>query len=184
VSRVLHEEGWDVTGRFNVRQYLRRTLHHDCRRYVLLQATSPEFLLDAVCHDLGAAALLPATIAVYELADGETAVLVNDFSPSRCRPWLARRGSRIGEPRRSGTRAAGPRARAAAASGASGIGGTRLLMRIRAKRPEQRPESHRNFFRQMCRGSGRVAESAPSIQRVTHLERKHLHTIQNGVRGV
>ena len=82
VIRVLREEGLDVTGRFNVREYLRRRLHHDFRRYVLLQATSPQLMLDALGHDLGVGAILPVTIAVYELADGETAVLVSEpFAP-------------------------------------------------------------------------------------------------------
>ena len=82
VMRVLHEEGWDLTGRFNVREYLRRKLHHDFRRYALLEATSPQLMLDALRQDLDVGAILPVTIAVYELADGETAVVVSEpFAP-------------------------------------------------------------------------------------------------------
>jgi len=78
VLRVLHEHGFDVTGQLNVRDYLRRALHHDFRRYVLLQTISPQLMLDALSHDLGAGTMVPTTIAVYELADGETAVLAGE----------------------------------------------------------------------------------------------------------
>lgn len=82
VLRVLGERGLDVTGQLNVREYLRYSLHHDFRRYVLLQVTSAQVMLEALSHDLGAGTMLPVTIAVYELADGETVVQVGEpFAP-------------------------------------------------------------------------------------------------------
>ena len=76
--RALENEGLDVIGQFDVRQYLGQTLHHDCRRYVLLEAVSPRIVLGALQEDLGAGAMMPITIAVFELADGETGVVVGD----------------------------------------------------------------------------------------------------------
>ena len=76
--QALTDEGIDVIGRFDVNEYLDRTLHHDFRRYVLLEVVAPQLTLDALRHDLGIGAILPTTIAVFELADGETAVIVSE----------------------------------------------------------------------------------------------------------
>jgi uncharacterized protein (DUF302 family) len=82
VLQALHKEGIHVLGRFDVREYLKRTLHHDFRRYVLLQAATPRITLDVLQEELAAGAILPITIAIYELADGETAVVVSEpFAP-------------------------------------------------------------------------------------------------------
>lgn len=92
---ALRQEGIHVLSRFDVRDYLKRTLHHDFRRYTLLQAATPQLTLDALHEDLAAGAILPITIAVYELADGETAIVVSEpFAPV-----LADRGWREAAPR-------------------------------------------------------------------------------------
>jgi len=69
-------EGIDIVTRFDLKEYLNRTLRHDCRRYVLLQATVPQLSLEAVQLDLGLGALAATTVVVFELADSETGVLV------------------------------------------------------------------------------------------------------------
>ena len=104
-SQVLREEGLDVVARFDVRDYLVRTLHHECRRYMLLEALSPELTLEALQHDPGIGPILPVTVGVYELADGETAVVaspplapvLSDFGWRAATPALATIGDRASE---------------------------------------------------------------------------------------
>ena len=80
--RALHDEGLDVVGRFDVRDYVLHRLHHDFRRYVLLQALPSRLMLEALRQDLDVGTILPATVAIYELADGETAVVASEpFAP-------------------------------------------------------------------------------------------------------
>ena len=73
-SVALHHEGFDVVAIVDVRDYLAQNAHHECRRYVLLEALLPQVTLDALQHDSGTGPMLPTTIAIYELPDGETAV--------------------------------------------------------------------------------------------------------------
>ena len=101
-SQVFREEGFDVIARLDVRDYLSRVIHHDCRRYVLLEALVPELTLDALQHDPEVGAILPITVAIYELADGETAItaspslapVLNDFGWRAGRPEIAAIGDR------------------------------------------------------------------------------------------
>jgi uncharacterized protein (DUF302 family) len=78
VVSALHHEGLDVLNRFDVRAYLRRRIDHDFRRYMLLQVAAPDVMLQALRDDLGVGAILPSTIAIHELADGETAVVASE----------------------------------------------------------------------------------------------------------
>ena len=104
-SQTLRDEGFDVVGRFDVRDYLGRTLHHECRRYMLLEALAPELTLDALQHDPGIGPMLTATVAVYELPDGETVVaaspplaaVLSDFGWRAATPALATIGDRASE---------------------------------------------------------------------------------------
>jgi uncharacterized protein (DUF302 family) len=73
-SQAFEAEGFDVISTLDVRGYLARHAHHDCRRYVLLEALLPQFMLKALQLDPGTGPILPTMIAVYEVADGETAV--------------------------------------------------------------------------------------------------------------
>jgi uncharacterized protein (DUF302 family) len=80
--QVFRDEGLDVVTRFDVRDYLLRTRRHECRRYEMLEALAPEWTLDALQHDPGIGPLLPVTVAIFELADGETAVVASPpFAP-------------------------------------------------------------------------------------------------------
>ena len=79
---ALQIEGVDVITRFDAAQHVRERLHHECRRYVLLQVASPQLLLAALQTDVEAGSLVPVTVAVFELADGESAVEVCEpFAP-------------------------------------------------------------------------------------------------------
>ena len=72
---ALHEEMIEVIGHCDVREFIDRRLHHPLRRYVLLEVASPELTLHALRRDLEVGPVLPTTIALFELADGETAVI-------------------------------------------------------------------------------------------------------------
>ena len=72
----LQRKGIDVIGRLDVADYRDGTNHHDVRQYVLLTVVIPRLTLDALQDDLEAGAVLPVTIAIFELADEEIAVVV------------------------------------------------------------------------------------------------------------
>jgi uncharacterized protein (DUF302 family) len=67
-------EGFDLVSTLDVRNYLARSAHHECRRYLLLTALLPQLTLDALQHGPEFGAILPTLIAIYELPDGETAI--------------------------------------------------------------------------------------------------------------
>ena len=73
-SEAIRAEGFDLVSTIDLRDYLARHAHHDCRRYLLLGALLPQLALDALRQDPELGPLLPTTIAIYELPDGETAV--------------------------------------------------------------------------------------------------------------
>lgn len=77
-ARALHDEGLEIIARIDVRDQFRIALRHDFRRYTLIEAWSPALALEALQHDLAVGTSLPATFAIYELADGETAVVATD----------------------------------------------------------------------------------------------------------
>jgi uncharacterized protein (DUF302 family) len=89
--------GFQIAARVDVREELRRTLHHDCRRYTLLVVYAPETMLKVLLLDLAAGPALPVTVAVYELVDGEVAVVIpspfealsNDLNWRKAQPALA-----------------------------------------------------------------------------------------------
>ncbi len=75
---AFHAEGLDPICRVDVRNFLARTLQHDFRNYVLFHVAAPQATLDALQEDLSAGTILPVAVAVFELADGETAVVVTE----------------------------------------------------------------------------------------------------------
>lgn len=80
--RAVQLEGLDILTRLDLREHLKRHANHECRRYVLLQVASPELMLRALQTDIESGPFLPMTLAVYELADGETAVEATEpFAP-------------------------------------------------------------------------------------------------------
>jgi uncharacterized protein (DUF302 family) len=104
-SKAFRAEGFDLVSTLDLRGYLARNAHHECRRYVLLEALLPQFTLEALQHDPGIGPILPTTIAVYELADGETAVSASpalaaiafDFGWRAGRPEVAALADRVSE---------------------------------------------------------------------------------------
>jgi uncharacterized protein (DUF302 family) len=78
VCRALREEGLHTLARVDVREHFWRELSRDFRHYMLIDAWSPDLAFEALRHDLEAGTILPTTFAVYELSDGETAVVANE----------------------------------------------------------------------------------------------------------
>jgi uncharacterized protein (DUF302 family) len=74
--RALRAEGFAIIGRIDVREHFWRDLGHDFRQYFLLDAWAPEPSVNALAHELDAGTLLPTRVAVYELPDGETAIVI------------------------------------------------------------------------------------------------------------
>lgn len=77
-SRLIRSEGLKIIARIDVRDHFRRDLSHDFRRYLLIEAWSSKLAVEALRHNLEVGPVLPITIAIYELADGETAVAAKE----------------------------------------------------------------------------------------------------------
>jgi len=79
---AMHSEGLQAIARVDIRDSFRRALGHNFRRYVLIEAWSPELAFQALRANLDTGTMLPTTFVVYELPDGETVITVNGpFSP-------------------------------------------------------------------------------------------------------
>ena len=93
-SHAFRAEGFDLLATLDIRNYLARNAHHDCRRYLLLTGLLPQLTLEALQHGPEIGAVLPTVIAIYELPDGETAVAA---SPALA-PVMSDLGWRAGQP--------------------------------------------------------------------------------------
>jgi uncharacterized protein (DUF302 family) len=76
-TRAIHLEGLAIIARIDVRDHFKSELHHDFRQYVLLETWVPALAFEEIKADLDDGAQAPIRFAVYELADGETAVTVD-----------------------------------------------------------------------------------------------------------
>ena len=82
LNTAIRAEGLTILGEIDVREHFGRHVSHDFRRYVLVHVWSPQLAMEALRHNLDTGTLLPATIAVYELGDGETVVVAGPpFAP-------------------------------------------------------------------------------------------------------
>jgi uncharacterized protein (DUF302 family) len=77
-TRTIRAEGLEVIGRIDVRDHFKVSLRREFRQYELIEAWPPADAFEALRIDLDAGAALPLRFALYELADGETAVIVDD----------------------------------------------------------------------------------------------------------
>jgi len=77
-SRLIREEGLQPIARVDVRDHFWRDLRHDFRLYFIVQVWSPELALESLLRNLDIGTVLATTFAMYELADGETCVVVRD----------------------------------------------------------------------------------------------------------
>ncbi len=81
VSRALRDAGLFSLARIDVRDHFIRDQHHVFRMYQIIESWAPDLAVEALDRHPDAGVLLPIRVAVYELAAGETAVLVHEPSP-------------------------------------------------------------------------------------------------------
>ena len=93
VIHAVRDEGLEVISSLDVREHFRRTLGLEFRQYARLEVWSPDLAFLALKRDLPAGTVMPTTLAVYELADGETAVVARQASL----PAASERGCRCEE---------------------------------------------------------------------------------------
>ena len=72
---LIRQQDLKIIARVDVQDHFRRDLSHDFRRYVLVDAWPSTLAVEALRHNLDVGPTLPVTFALYELADGETAVV-------------------------------------------------------------------------------------------------------------
>ena len=77
-ARAIQAEGLEIIARVDARERFRTSLGHDFRRYDLLEAWVPQEALERLTTNLDLGATLPIRFAIFELADGETAVVAED----------------------------------------------------------------------------------------------------------
>ncbi len=77
VTRALRDEGLEMIARVDVRDDFWRN-RQEFRRYVLLDAWSPDLAFEALRLNLDAGPLLTTTIAVYELDNGQNVVATRE----------------------------------------------------------------------------------------------------------
>lgn len=89
VRQELQREGFELLGQLDVHDAVRRTLKADLRRYAILSVWHPSLAFDALRENLEIGVELPVNVAIYELADEETAITVAEPFPSLSsdRPW-------------------------------------------------------------------------------------------------
>jgi uncharacterized protein (DUF302 family) len=77
---AIHREGLALLARIDVREHFKAELHHGFRQYMLLEAWVPALAFEEIRLNLDEGARAPIRFAVYELADGETAITVDQRS--------------------------------------------------------------------------------------------------------
>ena len=74
---AIQREGLTVIARIDVREHFKTELNHGCAQYMLLEAWVPALACEEIRAGLDEGARTPIRFAVYELADGETAITVD-----------------------------------------------------------------------------------------------------------
>jgi uncharacterized protein (DUF302 family) len=77
-TQAIQLEGLAIIARIDVRDHFKGELHHEFRQYMLLEAWVPALAFEEIKADLDEGSRAPIRFAVYELADGETAVTVDE----------------------------------------------------------------------------------------------------------
>jgi uncharacterized protein (DUF302 family) len=83
--RAIDLEGLAIIARIDVREHFRKELHHEFRQYLLIEAWVPALVFEEIRTDLDEGPRVPIRFAIYELADGETAVTVDERSSPAAR---------------------------------------------------------------------------------------------------
>ena len=82
---AIQREGLTILARIDVRDHFKTELHHEFRRYMLMDAWVPALAFEEIRANLDEGAATPIRFAVYELADGETAITVDQRSAPAAR---------------------------------------------------------------------------------------------------
>lgn len=85
VAGAIQHEGLTILARIDVRDHFKTELHHEFRQYMLVDAWVPALAFEEIRADLDQGAEMPIRFAVYELADGETAITVDQRSAPAAR---------------------------------------------------------------------------------------------------
>ncbi len=78
VNLAIRQEGLFALARIDVRDHFMRDQRHLFRLYEIIEAWSPDLAAAMLSRHLDAGLVLPTRLVVYELADGETAVLASE----------------------------------------------------------------------------------------------------------
>jgi uncharacterized protein (DUF302 family) len=85
VAGAIQREGLTILARVDIRDHFKTELHHEFRQYVLMDAWVAALAFEDIRANLDEGAAAPIRFAVYELADGETAVTVDQRSAAAAR---------------------------------------------------------------------------------------------------
>jgi len=93
VLEELQREGFELVGKVDVRDALRRSFNADFRRYTILSVWHPALALEAFRQSPEIGAELPINAVICDLADDETGIAVAEPFPSLSndRPWPTER---------------------------------------------------------------------------------------------
>jgi uncharacterized protein (DUF302 family) len=78
IARAIEAEGMQVVVRIDVRDRFDASLRREFRQYELIEAWDPQEAFDTLLADLDDGPNVLLRFGVYELADGETAVVADD----------------------------------------------------------------------------------------------------------
>ncbi len=78
LSLALREEGLFVLARIDVRDHFMREQRRMFRMYEIFEAWSPDLATQTLDDHLDAGVALPTRFVIYEVADGQTAVLASE----------------------------------------------------------------------------------------------------------
>jgi uncharacterized protein (DUF302 family) len=79
-TRAIQAEGLEVIARVDVRTRFWDSLRSDFRRYYLLEAWASDEALELLRASPDRGATLPTRFAVFQLVDGQTAIVASDCS--------------------------------------------------------------------------------------------------------
>jgi uncharacterized protein (DUF302 family) len=77
-TRAIQAEGLQVIARIDVRDRFWDSIRSDFRRYYLLDAWAPDEALELLRTTPDEGPMLPTRFAVFQLTDGETAIVADD----------------------------------------------------------------------------------------------------------
>jgi hypothetical protein len=77
VLQAFQDQRLEIAARIDTRELVRRMSGRDFRRHLAFEVWSPDLALEAVGQELEGCVFLMSWFVIYELADGETAIVVS-----------------------------------------------------------------------------------------------------------